>query len=265
MPLIDRYAPGTFCWTDLGTPDAPAATRFYSALFGWTAEDRPMGPDAFYTMFHLDGRPVAALYPQEEAAPQGPPHWLSYVAVDNANEAAARTKALGGIVLMEPFDVLDVGRMTMVQDPTGAVVALWEARRHAGASVIGEAGAMCWNELGTTDIRRAGEFYSSLLGWSADTRPMGNFSYTTFTADGATRGGMMTIAPSWGPVPPHWLVYFAVGNCEGTVAHCQSLSGSVRVPPTDIPEVGRFAVLADPQGAVFAVIALGAAGGTGRR
>ena len=264
MPLMDSYAPGTFCWADLGTPDARAATRFYSALFGWTAEDRPMGPDAFYTMFQLGGRPVAALYPQE-APHQGPPHWLSYVSVASATEAAARTTSLGGTVLMEPFDVLDVGRMAMVQDPTGAVVALWAPRRHAGAGVIGEARAMCWNELGTTDTRRAGDFYTSLLGWSVETRSMGSFSYTTFSANGETRGGMMTIAPSWGRVPPHWLVYFAVRDCEGSAALCQSLGGTVRVPPTDIADVGRFAVLADPQGAVFAVIARAPAEAAGPR
>ena len=259
MPLIETYAPGTFCWIDLGTPDAPAGTRFYRALFGWTAEDRPMGPDAFYTMFHLYGRPVAALYPQD-ASHQGPPQWLSYVAVASANDAAAQTGTLGGTVLMEPFDVLDVGRMAMVQDPTGAVVALWEARRHAGAGVTGEAGAMCWNELGTTDPARAGRFYEALLGWRAETRSIGATSYTTFTADGATRGGMTTIQPSAGLVPPHWLVYFAVRDCEGSAALCQSLGGSVRAPSADVPGVGRFAVLADPQGAVFAVIAPAAAG-----
>jgi predicted enzyme related to lactoylglutathione lyase len=262
MPLMDRYAPGTFCWADLGTPDAPAATRFYSALFGWTAEDRPMGPEAFYTMFQLDGRPVAALYPQEPAH-QGPPHWLSYLTVSSANDSAARAASLGGTVLMEPFDVLDVGRMAMLQDPTGAVVALWEPRRHAGAGVVREASAMCWNELGTTDTRRAGEFYASLVGWSAESRSMGAYSYTTFSADGETRGGMMTIAPSLGRVPPHWLVYFAVRDCEGTAALCQSLGGAVRVPPSDVPDVGRFAVLADPQGAVFAVLARATAGDLG--
>ena len=254
MPLTDTYAPGTFCWADLGTPDATASARFYTTLFGWTAEHRPMGPDAFYTMFKLDDRPVAALYQQEPA--HGPPQWLSYVSVASANDAAARTKELGGTVLMEPFDVLDVGRMAMAQDPAGAVVALWEPRRHAGAGVVGEASSMCWNELATTDTGRAGAFYAALLGWSAESRPMGAFTYTTFTAEGTARGGMMAIAPAWGPVPPHWLVYFAVRDCDGTTALAQSLGGSVRVPPTDIPGIGRFAILADPQGAVFAVIEL---------
>ena len=263
MPLMDSYAPGTFCWADLGTTDAPAASRFYRALFGWTAEDRPMGADAFYTMFQLEGRPVAALYPQE-GAPQAAPHWLSYVSVACANEGASRTRALGGTVLMDPFDVLDVGRMTLVQDPTGAVVALWEPRRHAGAGVVGETNAMCWNELGTTDPERAGAFYQSLLDWSAETRAIGAVSYTTFTAGGETRAGMTAIEPSWGRVPAHWLVYFSVSDCDGTVALCQSLGGGVRMAPADAPGVGRFAILADPQGAVFAVIALRARAEPGR-
>jgi uncharacterized protein len=254
MPLIDSYAPGTFCWADLGTPDAAAATRFYTALFGWTAEDRPMGPDASYTMLHADGRSVAALY-QQEASHHGPPHWLSYISVASASDAAARARALGGTLLMEPFDVLDVGRMAMVQDPAGAVVALWEPRRHAGAGVAGEPSSICWNELATTDTTRAGGFYTALLGWSADTRPMGDTEYTRFSAEGVPRGGMTATLPG-GPVPPHWLVYFAVNDCKGTTVLAQSLGGTVRVPPTDAPGVGRFSVLADPPGAVFAVIEL---------
>jgi predicted enzyme related to lactoylglutathione lyase len=255
MPLIDTYAPGTFCWADLGTPDAAAATRFYTTLFGWTAEARPMGPDAFYTMLHADGRSVAALY-QQEAAHHGPPHWLSYISVASATDAASRARALGGSVLMEPFDVLDVGRMTMVQDPSGAVIALWEPQRHAGAGVVGEPNSICWNELATTDAERATTFYVELLDWAAAAQPMGAGACTLFGADGAPRGGMRTIPPSWGGVPPHWLVYFAVSDCDGATALAQSLGGAVRVPPTEAPGVGRFSVLADPQGAMFAVIEL---------
>jgi predicted enzyme related to lactoylglutathione lyase len=255
MPLIDTYAPGSFCWADLGTPDAAAATRFYTALFGWTAEPMPMGSDAFYTMLHAEGRSVAALY-RQDATPNGPPHWLSYISVASAGAAAARARTLGGAVLMEPLDVLDVGCMALVLDPTGAVVALWEARRHAGAGVMGEPNSICWNELATTDTGRAGTFYASLLGWSADAQPMGAAVYTLFSADGAPRGGKMTTPPALGDLPPQWLVYFAVGDCDGTTSLAQSLGGAVRVPPTDAPGVGRFSMLADPQGAAFAVIEL---------
>lgn len=254
MPVMDTYAPGTFCWIDLGTPDSAAAKRFYTALFGWTAEDRAMGPDAAYTILSRDGRPVAALYPQETASQGGPPHWLNYISVASASDAARRAKELGGMVLMDPFDVLDVGRMALVQDPTGAVLALWEARRHAGAGVVGEMNAMCWNELATSDRHRAQAFYTALFGWSAGTGTAAETSYTTFSRDGAARGGMLPIEVSRGPMPSHWLVYFAVSDCDGQTALVQSLGGTVRVPPSQVPGIGRLAVVVDPQGAAFAVI-----------
>jgi predicted enzyme related to lactoylglutathione lyase len=255
MPLMESYAPGTFCWADLGTPDARAAKRFYTSLFGWTPEDRPMGPDASYTMLTLDGHAVAALYQQDPVQQGGPGHWLSYISVEAADDAARRARELGATVLMDAFDVLDVGRVALVQDPTGAVVALWEPRQHAGAGVVGEPNSICWNELGTTDPARARAFYTGLFGWAAES-PAGSGSYVMFTSRGTPRGGMTEIAPSWGPVPPHWLVYFAVSDCDGRTALAQSLGGGVRVPPSDVSGVGRFAVLADPQGAVFAVMEL---------
>jgi hypothetical protein len=213
-----------------------------------------MGPGAFYTMLTLNDRAVAALYGQEAAPGAGPPHWLSYISVACVNEAARRARELGGSVLVEPFDVLDVGRMALIQDVSGAVVALWQARRHAGAAMQGETGAMCWNELATTDTRRARAFYSSLFGWTSVTREVSGTTYTTFGQDGVARCGMLAIPPAWGLVPPHWLVYFAVRDCGGQAALVQSLGGTIRVPPADARDVGRFSVVADPQGATFAVI-----------
>jgi predicted enzyme related to lactoylglutathione lyase len=145
--------------------------------------------------------------------------------------------------------------MTMVQDPTGAVVALWEPRHHVGAGLVGETGSMCWNELATTDPARAATFYTGLLGWTTERHPMTSTGYTMFADQGAPRGGMMTLVPSWGSVP-QWLVYFAVSDIGRQAALAQSLGGSVRVPPTDAPGVGRFSLLADPQGAAFAAIEL---------
>src|SRR5262249_11115086 len=113
MPMVDSYAPGSFCWADLGTPDAADAKQFYTTLFGWTAEDRPMEPGAFYTMLTLNDHAVAALYGQEATAGAGPPHWLSYISVTCVNDSARRARELGGTVVVEPFDVLDVGRMAL--------------------------------------------------------------------------------------------------------------------------------------------------------
>jgi predicted enzyme related to lactoylglutathione lyase len=256
MTVMETYAPGTFCWADLGTPDAAAAKRFYTGLFGWGFEDRPSGPDTTYTMFTLEGRSIAALYQQDPQPSGAPPHWLSYICVESAEDIARRTTALGGTVLVEAFDVLDVGRMAVIQDPSAAVVALWEPRRHVGAGIVGEPGSMCWNELATTNASAAGRFFSELLGWTRDERRIGPTSYTVFERGDANVGGMIEIGSDWGPVPPHWLVYFAVADCDASTERAHELGATVKVPPSDIPGVGRFSMLADPQGAGFAVLRL---------
>ncbi len=257
MTVMDTYAPGTFCWADLGTPDARAATRFYTELFGWQAEDRPVGPDSFYTMFSVGRWSVAALYQQDVQPDQtAPPHWLSYVSVEGAGPTAQRARELGGTVLMEAFDVLDVGRMAVIRDPIGAVVALWEPRRHIGAGLVGEPGTPCWNELVTGDPESAVTFYAALLEWQCQSHPMGTSTYTYCRRGESFAGGMRPIDPLDGPARPHWLRYFAVEDCEAAAARAASLGGRVLLAPTEVPEVGRFAVIEDPQGAVFAVIEL---------
>ena len=253
MTVMETYAPGTFCWADLGTPDADAAKRFYTTLFGWSFEDRPMGKGVFYTMFTVAGRPVAALYPQESPEP---PHWLSYVSVDNAAETAARARQLGGTVHMDAIDVLDVGRMALIEDPAGAIVAAWEPRRHAGAGVVGEPNTLCWNELASNDTAAAGRFYEALLGWRSETQPVGSMMYTMFNQGPLPAAGMLQNDPARGPMPSSWLVYFAVDDCDASAALGTSLGATLLVPPRDIPGVGRFAVMADPQGAAFAIIRL---------
>jgi len=218
MAVVDMYAPGRFCWVDLGTTDTADAKRFYTALFGWTTEDRPMGDGSYYTMLFSGGRSVAALYRQDaqQQAMGIPPHWLSYIAVESADRSAGLVGTLGGTVLMEPFDVLDVGRMAMIQDPTGAVVALWEPRTHQGAEVVEEPNTLAWNELETGDTARAAAFYAGLLGWGAESSRFGTTDYTIFRQGERMTGGMMAIPAEWGPVPPHWLVYFAVGCTPAT-------------------------------------------------
>ena len=155
---------------------------------------------------------------------------------------------------MAPFDVMDVGRMAVIQDPQGAVVAVWQARKHVGAGVLDEPGALCWTELMTTDTNAASRFYTGLFGWTAEAMPMGPAAYTLFKRGEKSAGGMMAIAPEMGPMPPSWLGYFAVVDCDESVAKAIMLGGKVAVSPTDVPGVGRFSVLHDPQGATFAIV-----------
>jgi hypothetical protein len=250
MPQVTKHAPGSFCWPELATTDAEGAKAFYGGLFGWTATDSPAGPDMVYTMLKLRGLDAGALYGMDSKQQQGvPPHWNAYVAVENADESAEKAKSLGGTVVMGPFDVMDVGRMAIIKDPTGATFCLWQARKHIGVGVKNEPGALTWCELDTRDLAKAKAFYTALFGWTTKDSP----EYTEWMLGGEPIGGMMSIPKEWGDVPPSWLTYFAVADADATAAKAKELGGKVIVPPMDIPGTGRFSVLADPQGAVFAV------------
>ena len=165
MPKVNVHKPGSLCWIELATTDQPSAKKFYQQLFGWTSDDMPMGPGAFYTMFKLDGSDVAAAYTlgPDQLQRGVPTHWNLYVAVANVDESAKRAEELGASVLASPFDVFDAGRMAIIQDPTGAILSLWQAKAHSGVLVNNEEGALCWADLMTRDRDKASEFYSALL------------------------------------------------------------------------------------------------------
>lgn len=251
MATMTSYAPGNFCWFELATSDQNSAKGFYSSVFGWETDDQPMGPDQFYTMLKVDGKNIGALFgmSKEEMSSGIPPHWGLYISVTNADESAKKAESLGGKIIMAPFDVMDVGRMAVIQDPTGAIFSIWQAAQHLGAGLIGETGAFCWWELNTKDTAKAKEFYTRLFGWTTGGDP----NYTEWKNGTETIGGMMEIRPEWGPVPPNWLSYILVDNCDETAAKIKSQGGSTMMGPQDIENMGRFAVVADPQHAVFAI------------
>jgi len=258
MQETTEYAPGAFCWVELGTTNGEAAKKFYTELFGWSSNDNPIGPDMVYTMLRLDGKDVGALYQLSgEMISQGiPPHWLSYVSVTSADESAEKAKSLGGTLRKEPFDVFDVGRMAVIQDPTGAVFALWQPRKHAGAGVVNVPNSFCWNELATKDTKKAGDFYTTLFNWGKNVQEFGPMTYTSFINGERPAGGMYEPPPEMGNVPPHWLVYFAVDDCDAKAKKAGELGAKTIVPPRDIPGTGRFAIIQDPQGAAFGIIKL---------
>ena len=255
MPTLTTHAPGTFSWIELAATDADAARRFYTEMFGWEATDTPISDDEVYTIYRIGGQDVGASYAmmQDQREMGMPSNWVSYVAVEDADATAARARELGGTVMAEPFDVMEHGRMAVIQDPTGAVFAIWQARNHPGVGVKGEAGSLGWNELATTDTGRAKDFYSGLFGWQGDTQNMG-IEYTVFNGPTGMIGGMYGITAEMQGMPPCWLPYFVVEDADAAAEKARSLGATVMVGPDDIPTVGRFAMIQDPQGAMFYVI-----------
>lgn len=250
-----KHPTGNFCWFELGTSDQNAAKEFYTQLFGWRYNDSPMPPEmgGVYTTWLKDDKDVGAMYQLSQQMEGIPPHWMPYVAVDSADETAAKIAELGGELVMPPFDVMDFGRMTMFKDPTGAMLSIWEAKTHFGADLVNETGSACWGELATTDVKKAGGFYSRLFGWSLKESSDG-MPYTEFNNKEQAIGGMMPMDGShFQGVPPNWTIYFAVDDCDAAAEKAKGLGATLCVPPTDIPNVGRFAVVQDPQGAVFSI------------
>jgi predicted enzyme related to lactoylglutathione lyase len=241
-----------FCWVGLATSGPDSAKAFYTSLFGWEAEDLSAGAAGSYTMLRHGGREVAILYRQqpEALAAGAPPHWSSYISVGDAGATAAKANELGGAaVFREPFDVLDHGRVAAIRDPTGAIVSLWQPRSRVGATLVNDVGALCWNEFATTDVERAKTFFAELLGWEYETDAGG---YVSIRNAGGLNGGMREQTAQERGIPPNWLPYFTVSSADEAARQAAQLGGTRLLPTTEIHR-GRFAVIADPQGAAFAV------------
>lgn len=259
MPEIQKRD-GMFAWTDLASPDPTVAKAFYGALFDWEAEDVPAGDQGVYTLFSKGGKTVAGLGGQPESMQGMPAVWTSYVSSSNVDEVAAKVEGLGGTVTVAPMDVMDAGRMAMIQDPTGATLGVWQAGNHTGADIFNEHGAMSWNELATRDVSTAKAFFERLLGWAVQTGDIGGGNmYTGIFLDGDhPNGGMIQMDEKWPQeIPPHWMTYFTVDDVDAAAAKVEELGGAVKVPPRDIP-VGRFSVVSDPQGGTFTIITMAA-------
>jgi predicted enzyme related to lactoylglutathione lyase len=269
MPERDRYIPGVPCWIDTSQPDPAAAVEFYRALFGWEFEDvMPPGSEGDYFMARLRGGDVAAV---GSLPPGAPPMamWNTYIWVDSADETASKVRAAGGGVLMEPFDVLDSGRMAVFADPEGAMFSVWQAKQHRGARVVNEPGSVNFNDLYTRDAERAKSFYGAVFGWQTlgdgmwtlpgygDHLELDDPDLRKRLAEFGGPEGFEDVVATLNPVPAdqpdtpaHWGVTFAVDDADATAEKASSLGGTVIVPPFDAPWV-RMTVIADPQGATL--------------
>lgn len=256
MPTMTQHSIGTFCWPECGTTDAAGAKQFYSGLLGWTWKDIPMGDAGTYHIAELRGSEVAALYTLDDKMKQAgvPPHWAAYVNVASADETAAKAQALGGKLIMGPFDVMEHGRMAILMDPIGATFCAWQAKKHCGVGMLGEPGSLGWTQLNASDTGKAKAFYTALLGWTTSemASPDGS-TYTTWQKGDGPAGGMMAMPPGTG-APSHWLTYWMVADARAAHAKAESLGAKTLVPPMDVPGMLTFAVMQDPQGVMFAVM-----------
>ena len=241
------YEPGTPSWVDLSTPDPAAAKEFYGGLFGWEAADAgPVEETGGYAMFTLRGKQVAGIGPLMD--PNQPAVWSTYVSTDDADAAVGRAREAGGQVIVEPMDVMDAGRMAFVAHPAGGYVGLWQPGRHIGAELVNEPGSLTWNQLHTRDKDGAAAFYGAVFDWT--------LGQGVFNLGERPIGGIMDVPPGTpDDVPAFWMTIFSVADCDESVSKATELGGAVVSPPEDLEGIGRFALLTDPQGVYFGIIA----------
>ena len=254
MAQVEKHAPGSFCWLELATTDQNAAKQFYSSLFGWVINDFPMGPGEVYTMFDLEGRNAAAAYNMnQQMRNRGvPSHWMLYMAVTSADDTAAKATKAGGNVLAAPFDVMEFGRMAALQDPAGAPFSIWQPKQHIGTGITGVPGTLCWADLMTPDQAAATKFYKDVFGWEI-TPGQDNSGYLHIKNGADFIGGIPPAEQRPPNVPPHWMLYFYVENCDASTDKAKGLGAKVLMEPMTLERVGRFSIVDDPQGAGFAL------------
>ena len=256
MTVFESYVQGTPCWVELHTPDQRAAGAFYAEVLGWTIDVNPMGDEDVYLIGQKEGDSIAGIAALQTEIEGHPPFWAVYLAADDVDAATAKVEAAGGKIDMAPFDVMGFGRMSALQDPSGARINLWQAGENIGTVRANEAGTPVWNELVTPEVGKALPFYADVLGMGSEAQGEmrnGETYMVLSDVDGKQIAG--ACPPPMPGLPPHWNVYFQVDDVDATVAKVTELGGSAMGPAFDVPGVGRMAVLADPQGGMFNVMA----------
>lgn len=263
MTEIKPIPPGTFCWTELMSPDVPASKRFYSELFNWRYSDTALDERTLYTVFHLrENQKVAGLFTIDERLRSLGlrPDWLNHIAVGNIYESCDIAQMHGGKLLSPPNPAVRGGLVCIIEDPVGAFVALWQQdEEYPGLETtkpVLSPISLCWAELIVKESDVVRDFYCQLLGWTTQVQDMDSTTYTSFLANNHPVGGLLPMKEEWGHPQSYWLPYFTTDDCDACCSRIRLMGGTIKVAPTELTGVGRFAVATDPQGATFALIRL---------
>jgi predicted enzyme related to lactoylglutathione lyase len=251
---------GCFVWYELLTPDPEAAEAYYANVIGWGTLPTP-GPDGPYTLFMVGETPVCGLMKLPEAAKDlgAPPYWMGYVIVDDVDTSTAAARQLGATVHVEPRDIPEVCRLSVIADPQNAAIGMmaWSAQAGpsgGGSGVAAVPGRIGWHELLTSDLERGYGFYQTLFGWQkAEALDAGDIgTYQVFATGGQLAGGMFN-KPEKIPTT-FWLYYFNVDDFDAAVERARTFGGEIVTGPMEVPGGSWIVHAKDPQGAVFALV-----------
>jgi predicted enzyme related to lactoylglutathione lyase len=243
--MAELLPPGFFCWVDVAVTDPTGSHKFFSDLFGWSRRVRPTDDAQAYNIMTLDGQRVAGICGVEQ---DGPSQWMSYLLVESLESSTARAEQLGAKIWKPRVEIANLGEMSVLEDPTGAVFALWQSK-HGEKPSAREHGMFSWTELVTPNLDEATSFYSDLAGWSSRDARYGEMDYRVFMMHGQDVCGMKT-----GTGPSTWVVHFAVKDCDATYKEAETLGGKGMEAPFDLDGIGRCAVVADPSSGTFGIV-----------
>ena len=236
--------PGHFCWVDVAVADPTKTHKFFAELFGWSRRVRPTEDNQAYSIMTNHGEHVAGICAVENA---GPSQWMAYLLVSDLQQAESKVESLGGKVLRRGVEIPTFGILSVVEDPTGAVFALWKPGRQEFRKPR-QHGNVSWYELVSRDPDRAKQFYAELAGWELSETVYDGAPFTIFEKNGKELAGLRAIK---GEELPAWHIYFAVDDVDQTAELCRSSGGTVVLPPFDVEGLGRCTMLKDPSGGYF--------------
>src|SRR6266850_2377124 len=241
-------------WTDLATSDAAGAREFYSKVFGWKVEVSPDPQYGGYALAKIGGKDVAGIGPKQ--MDEAPTAWTVYIGSADVDDTVKKAQAAGGNVIVPTMAVGDQGKMAIIQDPSGAMLGIWQAQNMTGAQLYDKPNTMGWAELNSRGFKKAEPFYKKLFNWGEKKTPgVGeNPEYTEFQVAGTSIAGGMEMNPMVpAEVPSYWMVYFNVDNVDKAFDKVIAEGGKEMLSPQDMPG-GRFAIVSDPQGASFGLL-----------
>lgn len=247
MSAPATHTPGKFVWFEHMSHDTARARSFHEALFGWTTSAVAMG-EATYPMIQNQAQGIGGY---RQGAPAAPTHWICFMSVPDVDASFNAIKATGCRTMQSPA-AYGPGRIAAVADPTGAAFGLWRGNEGDAPDTPPRVGDWFWTELWTTDERKALEFYRGMFDYGVDTMQMGSDAYHVLTMGGVPRAGVTQAQPQ--QKRSMWVPYVSVADCDATLARALSLGATQLVTPTDIEQVGRFCVIADPLGAPVGAI-----------
>lgn len=249
MSTRDAAPSGAPVWIELSTTDVERAREFYGRLLGWESEE-PNAQFGGYFNFTRDGVRIAGgMVAQPGAGPGNV--WAVYLASDDARKNVDVAVTHGAEVVAPAMDVMELGTMAVLRDPTGAGVGIWQPGTHPGILTIAEPGAPSWFELHTTGFGAALDFYRDAFRLESQVvADSDEFRYSILSAEGQQVGGVADDSAHLSPGSSYWKVYFWTEDADASAARVAELGGRVLRPAEDTPW-GRLAEVADPMGTVF--------------